>query len=280
MNRGRVTRQSALTLVEVLLVCGMLVLLAAIAMPALLQQVRARSLEMSARHLGSLVSLVRSQAQFDGRRYRIRFPTEEEREKGKASNQPIIEREDDPMNAPQQFNPVRESWVIGDTLLGRVWCAEVRLGRPTIAQLQEQRKNQTSEIEKLQVEAFEDFDPDLPPLVIEPDGSCEWATFVVTEAPRDTDLRDLVDEIRLEVIVDGFTGQSWVQRPFYDEELDLFEEKNWPVVLRQDLLTARVLTEDDVLEIQERRVIRGYEDSVTRTDKVDSEDLNSGSAEP
>lgn len=276
----RQTRRTALTLVEVLLVCGMLVLLAAMAMPALLQQVRSRSLEMSARQLGAMVSLVRSQAQFDGKRYRIRFATEDEREDGKAGDQPIIERENDPMDEPQVFSPVRESWVVGNTLLGRVWCAEVRLGRPTIEELQRLRKSRTSEIEQLQVEAFEDFDPERPPLVIEPDGSCEWVTFVLTEAPRNTDLRDLVEEIRLEVIVDGFTGQSWVQRPFYDEELDLFEEKHWPAVLRQDLLTARVLTEDDVLEIQERRVISGYEDLVTRTDKVESGELKDGSIEP
>ncbi len=276
----RQTRRTALTLVEVLLVCGMLVLLAAMAMPALLQQVRSRSLEMSARQLGAMVSLVRSQAQFDGKRYRIRFATEDEREDGKAGEQPIIERENDPMDEPQVFSPVRESWVVGNTLLGRVWCAEVRLGRPTIEELQRLRKSRTSEIEQLQVEAFEDFDPERPPLVIEPDGSCEWVTFVLTEAPRNTDLRDLVEEIRLEVIVDGFTGQSWVQRPFYDEELDLFEEKHWPAVLRQDLLTARVLTEDDVLEIQERRVISGYEDLVTRTDKVESGELKDGSIEP
>ena len=36
-----------------------------------------------------------------------------------------------------------------------------------------------------------------------------------------------------------------------EEELDLFEEKNWPIVLRQDFLDPRVLTEDDVLELHD-----------------------------
>jgi hypothetical protein len=54
---------------------------------------------------------------------------------------------------------------------------------------------------------------------------------------------------RIEVILEGPTGLAWLQRPFYDEELDLFEEKGWPAVLRKDFLDKAVLTEDDILEL-------------------------------
>lgn len=267
------TSRRGFTLVEMLLVAGMLVLIAGIAVPKLMNQVRGRYLELSARNLGALVSLVRANAQFDGRRYRIRFANEDERDEIEDPWQPIVEREDDPFEAPGEFNPVLASWAHGEALLGKVWCAEVRLGKPTIVQLQEQRDSRGQDIEKEQIKAFEDFEPDRLPLFIEPDGSSEWAVFVFTEAPRDLDLQALEDEVRIEVILDGFTGQSWLQRPFYDEELDLFEEKHWPAVLRQDLLTPRVLTEDDVLEIHERRMIKGFEEDVRRTDEVDESEL-------
>ncbi|MCH7632740.1 MAG: hypothetical protein IIB59_05965, partial [Planctomycetes bacterium] len=55
-------------------------------------------------------------------------------------------------------------------------------------------------------------------------------------------------------ILEGLTGLCWLQRPFYDEELDLFADKGWPAVLRQDFLRPDMLTEDDVLELREIRV--------------------------
>ena len=61
----------------------------------------------------------------------------------------------------------------------------------------------------------------------------------------------ITEDNLLDLIVEGATGLSWIQRPFYDEELDLFEEKGWPAVLRQDFLDPRVLTENDVLELRE-----------------------------
>ncbi|MCC6649874.1 MAG: hypothetical protein IT348_01850 [Candidatus Eisenbacteria bacterium] len=270
----RPTTRRGMTLIEIILVMGMLVLIAGIAVPRLMSQLQGRQLELSSRQMAAVISLVRANAQFDGKRYRIRFANEDERDEISDPDQPIIEREDDPMEEPGRFNPVLASWVRGETLMGRVWCAEVRLGKPSIEELRTMRESRGSEIEKEQIRAFEDFDPDRPPLVIEPDGSCEWATFVFTEAPRDYDLQQLEEEVRLELILDGFTGQSWLQRPFYDEEIDLFEEKHWPAVLRQDLLTSAVLTEDDVLEIHERRMLQGQEDSVRRTDEVDEEDLD------
>jgi hypothetical protein len=139
---------------------------------------------------------------------------------------------------------------VGATLLGDIWCAEVRLGRPTATELLE-LDQMRSEIEDALEEAFEEFSPHLRPVIFEPDGASEWATFVLTDAPQDVELDELEDYNRIEVIFEGATGMVWLQRPLYEEELELFEEKNWPVVLRQDFLNPKVLTEDDVLELHE-----------------------------
>ncbi len=247
----------AYTLIEIMLVVGLLVALSAMAIPNFVRQIERERLPGSVRQLRSLLTLVRANAAFDGKRYRLRFPTEDEREALDDDRQPLIEREDDPIDEPDLFNRVTAPWAIGKTLLGKVWCAEVRLGRPTIAVLQELRKFR-SEIEKSMTEALEDEEYELeaerPPLYVEPDGSTDWVTFVLTEAPRDTELDDLEDHPRIELIMEGMTGLAWMQRPLYDEELDLFEEKGWPAVLRQDFLDPRVLTEKDVLELRDVRI--------------------------
>lgn len=248
------------TLVEVTLVVGILVLISAMIIPNFLRQIRGEAMPRSARQLRSLITLVRANASFDNRRYRIRFPNEDEKDLFGGRSQPLIEREDDPIDEPEIFNVVTDPWAIEPTFMGDVWCAEVRLGKPTIERLRELRERAADGVERELEEAKErddKIDPDRPPLFIEPDGSSEWVTFVLTTAPRNTALDDLPDHPQLHLIADGGTGLAWLQRRFYDEEIDLFEEKNWPAVLRQDLLSPTMLTEDDVLEIRERQLRGG-----------------------
>ena len=237
----------AFTLLEVTLVIGLLAIITAMIIPNFLREVKEEEFPGSARQLRSLLNLVSANACFDGKRYRIRFPEEDEEDPLGGDRQPLIEREDDPIDEPEVFNLVTAPWAIGQTLLGDVWCAEVRLGRPTIERIRATR----SEIKAAITEEVEDFEPERLPLVFDPDGTAEWATFILTEAPRGTGLDELEDHPRIELILEGATGLAWMQRPFYDEELDLFEEKNWPAVLRQDFLDPRVLTEDDVLELRD-----------------------------
>lgn len=255
---------------------GMLALLAAMVLPTFMEEIKGEALARSAEQFRSLIALTRANAAFDGKRYRIRFPNEDEEDLFGGGQQPLIEREDEPIDDPEVFTLVEDSWLLGKILLQDVRCAEVRLGRPTIEQLQELRKRAADDIEKELEEAFgeRDLDPERPPLLIEPDGTSEWATFVLTTAPPDVEIDALEDYETIELIVDGPMGLAWLQRPFYDEELDLFEEKNWPAVLRQDFLDPRVLTEDDVLEIREtelrgRRVeLKGRELETEETSDV------------
>lgn len=249
------------------MVIGLLVLLAAMIMPNFFRQYRAVQLPESARRLQAQISMVRAHAAWDAKRYRIRFPNLEAEELDPlgTDRQPIIEREDDPLEEPEVWNLVTAPWAVGDTLLGDTWCAEVRLERPTIDSIREARESR-SEVSDILTEKFRDFDPRWPPLYIEPDGVSEWATFVLTEAPRDLEPDEIAERIELddedrieviEIIVEGETGLMWMQRPFYEEELDLFEDKNWPIVLRMDFLESRVLTEDDVLELREFKIKQG-----------------------
>jgi len=267
----------AYTLVEVVLVVALLVAISAMAIPNFVRELEREELPGSARQLRSLLTLTRAHAAFDGLRYRIRFPAADEEDLLLDRRQPMVEREDDPIHEPDVFNQVTAPWAIGTTLLGHVRCAEVRPGRPTIAKLKELRKTRDDIADSLrEAERREEyFDAERPPLYFEPDGSSEWATFVLTDAPPEIDLHQLDDVAsldewgRIDVITEGLTGLAWMQRPFYDEELDLFEQKGWPAVLRQDFLDPRVLTEDDVLELNE---IQGRR----RLAKTDAEGVGEG----
>jgi hypothetical protein len=241
---------AAFTLLEVTLVIALLVVISAIAIPNFAHQIERETLPGSGRQLRSLLALARANASFEGKRYRVRFPKDEEKDSLGGDRQPLIEREDDPIHEPEVFKPVTAPWAVGNTLLGKVWCAEVRLGRPTIDDLRKRRTKITKAAEDL-LRQKEEFDPERPPLFIEPEGSSEWATFVLTDAPRRTKIEEVDNYPRVDLIVEGTTGLAWIQRPFFDEELDLFEEKGWPAVLRQDFLDPRVLTENDVLELRE-----------------------------
>lgn len=251
----------AFTLLEVSLVIAMLVVLAAMVVPDFMGQLRADELPRSARQLRSLITMARANAAFDGKRYRIRFPNEDELDSLGGEIQPLIEREEDPIHDPEIFAQVTAPWALGKILLGDVWVSEVRPGRPTIEKIRERRERVAEDLERDlrdEEEEFKDFDPDRMPLFIEPDGTSEWATFVLTTAPQDVEPDEVDEYPQVEVILDGATGLAWLQRPFYEEELDLFEEKGWPAVLRQDFLDPRELTEDDVLEIRESQ-LRGAE---------------------
>ena len=254
MTRMPSKRRQAYTLVEMLLVVGILAAVSAMVIPNLIGQLQADALPRSARQLRSLITLVRANAALDGRRYQIRFPNEDELDHLGGDRQPLIEREDDPFLEPEVFNLVTAPWAIQRTFLSSVWCAEIRLGRPTIEEIIQRRKRIAEQIEEKLSDAFEEYEPERLPLVCQLDGTSEWAVFVLTEAPRTIELDELENYPQIELIVDGATGLAWMQRPFYDEELDLFEEKNWPAVLRQDYLSTAELTEDDVLELRERQI--------------------------
>lgn len=259
---GHRNRQ-AYTLVEVVMVVALLLAIVSFAAPSLIRDIEGRRLPESARRMRSLLTLTRANAMYDGKRYRIRFPAEDELDSDGGDRQPIVEREDEPFADPGVYNRVTEPWARGDTFLDDIWCAGVRLGRPTLERIMEERF--VDELAEELVDEFDEqaseYEEQYPPLYIEPDGTTEWVTFVVTNAPRDIEIDELIEDEevseqhqRIEVIFDGNTGLCWLQRPFYDEELDMFQEHGWPPVLRKDFIRTEELTEEEVLEIRETRV--------------------------
>jgi len=142
------TRQSAraYTLIEIVLVIGLLMLISAIALPNFYRQFEREQLPTSAEQLRALIILTRANAALDSKRFRIRFPRKEELDDLGTRQQPMVEREDDPMERPDEFLPVLAPWAIGQTLLSDVRCAEIRLGRPSIEDLKLRRESATTKL--------------------------------------------------------------------------------------------------------------------------------------
>jgi len=240
------------TLLEVVLVMMLLAIIAALALPNVVNELRGQHLKTSGEQMRSLLELVRAYSEMDGKRYRVRIPRKDELDRMGTDVQPIIERTDDPME-PEVWTLVEEPWTLGETFMRDCWCIQVRLGRPTVDKLRDPEPSRAEELASMR-EAWEE---DYPPVTFEPDGTAPWAVYVLTKAPRDTTTAaDLTDEVeRLEVIMEGPTGMIWLQRPLYEDELDLFEQNGWPIVLRRDFMDPKHLTEDDVLELQEETIM-------------------------
>lgn len=250
---GRLGHRRGFTLIEVVMAVALLLLVVSFALPNLIGQLEAQRLPKSCEQLRGLLTLVRANAMYDGKRYRVRFPGEDEIDGIGDDRQPLIEREDEPFKDPGVFNPVNDFWAYGETILRDIWCSEVRLGRPTLDSIDDTKLVGEDVDERLEAEA-EGFEEHYPPLTVETDGTTEWVTFVLTDAPRDVAEDEIENYSRIEVIMDGLTGLIWLQRPFYDEEIELFREHDWPPVLRRDFIRKAALTEDNVLEIQETAV--------------------------
>jgi prepilin-type N-terminal cleavage/methylation domain-containing protein len=251
-------RQAAFTLLEILLVVGILAVLAGLAMPRLMQDLEAERLPQSCNQMRALLLLTRSNAMIDGLRYRIRFPSQDELDNTGDQQQPIVEVERDPLEHPEEFDRVKAAWARDPVLKEGVRCARVRLGKPTVEEMLNEKKDQAAidREEQLEQTTEEKFDTGFPPLIIEPDGTTEWVTFRLTDAPDDVtyDELDPEQDTVVDVIMDGVTGLVWLQRGLYPDELDMMQQHGWPPVLRQDFLTKTALTEDDVLEIRETRI--------------------------
>lgn len=200
-------RGRAFTLTEVLLVLLLLGLLAGLAVPVMFGELQRRRLTESAEQLRSLITMARAQAMVSGQRYRIRWQDE--------SDQPMVEREPDPIDAPGQFKPVEAAWARGDVLSGSVQCYEVRLGRPEwLGAIQADSEQSANTMGVPQREEIR------PAVVFEPTGRSQWATFVIGPAGLE-ELQE--DSEQLWVILDGRTGQVEVRSPPTEEELEAAE---------------------------------------------------------
>jgi len=220
---------AAFTLVEVLVVLGLLVLLAGISWPVLESHITASELPESADRLCSALFMARSEAVLENRRYRVRFPEE--------SQQPVIERESDPIRFPGVFEPVTAAWASEPVLLADVQVHHVVLGRPAwtkplsriddaAALKKEQKELEEDDSTKrerqrllrgLTVDDAEGEEDARPMIVFESDGSAEWATLVLSRLSPKDELEETTPQ--LWVVLDGRTGLARVRPQITEEQL-------------------------------------------------------------
>ncbi|MEP0848375.1 MAG: hypothetical protein HRF50_16325 [Phycisphaerae bacterium] len=162
-------RPLAFTLVEVLLVVGLVGLLAVLVWPDFSAETRLRYLEESARRFKTTVAMCRAEAMNEACRYRLVF-----RQDGTLR----LLRQADPIDAPHVYIRAREDWARLPILLDDVWVEAVALLANGTAPIR---------IDEELIE-FDEFEPELvsvqdleSPIEVEflPDGTSGSITFVL-----------------------------------------------------------------------------------------------------
>jgi len=227
----------AFTLIEIMIVLGLLVLLTSMAWPAMESQIRASELPESADRVRSMLYMTRCQAVLEHRRYRIRFEPNQQ--------QPIIEYEPDPIRRSGEFEPVTSGWAAEAVLLAEVQVHEIRLGRPVWTkplsitsnpdELEKEQEEEEEEDEGTEAEFGADeherelflrsmpldedieVDENRPMIVFEADGSSDWAVLVQARVDPEEELEE--EEQQLWVVLDGRTGLAYVREKVTEEQL-------------------------------------------------------------
>ncbi|MHC4444168.1 MAG: pilus assembly FimT family protein [Planctomycetota bacterium] len=245
----------AYTLVEVLLVIALMGLIAVFVFPNLGVDIKRRSLVESADRLRSLIIMTHARAMQDGLKYRIQFPGTADPDDPQydpdidipqTTKQPIVERQKDPLDAPDQFEPFRADWKDQQILQEGTRCVAVLPGQPNF--------EVTMQSEIAGPSISRDDKSTFVSLIFHPDGTTEsWITFVLTDLPVDIDVRERHVGRILNVIVDGRTGQTWIQRALRVREVELMKEKRASPILHLDFTRPDLITEANILEIHYRK---------------------------
>ncbi len=231
-HRGR--SKAGFTLVEILVMLGVLVLLAGIAWPAMESQIRASELPESADRMRTVLAMTRCEAMMQYRRFRVRFETE--------AQQPIVEWEPDPIRRPGEFEVTTAPWADEPVLLADVQVHKIELGRPLwmmplaqtddpdailqeIEKEKELRKEQETKLGfsvdgGLAVSSQDEelaIDENRPMIVFDVDGSSEWATLVVARVDPGEELME--DDPQIWVLLDGRTGLASIRDQVTEEQL-------------------------------------------------------------
>jgi len=168
--RARVTH--AFTLLELLLVLGLLAVLMAFAWPNLSGATRVERLRESAQRMQTLVAMCRAEAMNEGRTYRIVF---------RPDGSVRVRCQLDPLEAPHVFVPVTTGWARTEVLLEDVWVAAVQLlpdGPAPIRIVDEQLEFPEMELDLQPIEDFAE-----PPVIeFQPNGSCDSLRLLLRDA--------------------------------------------------------------------------------------------------
>ncbi len=223
----RLRAAGGFTLLEVVLVIGLLAILAGFAWPAMSVMFRKSQLPESADQFKSLLGLTRAQAMLDNRRYRIRFVPKE--------RFPVIESEADPFTAVGKYAAIKADWTADERLLGDAQIHEIRLGRPEYTlPFDDEKADFDVGAEGEEASATSDgvvdaesngtpseptFTPEMtsdepvdekrPTIIFEPDGSTNWATIILANKAPDAVLAE--DEEQIWIEMDGRSGLASIR---------------------------------------------------------------------
>jgi len=243
----------AFTIVEVMLTIALLIVIFAFTFPDFGSEMRRRSLLESSDRLRSLIVMAHSEAMRTGLRYRIFFPgtpdpldrhAREEIDVPFQTLQPIIMRQVDPLNNPETYGNFDGAWKNQPILQDGTRCVALRPGKPTF---------ETSSHSPIAGTSITEEQAVFVPLTFNPDGTCNWVHMVITDLPYDVKLEPQHVSHILNVIVDGRTGQAWVQRALRVEEVEVIEKKKASPILYVDFTRPDLITEDNILEIHVRQ---------------------------
>ena len=225
LRRVRACPRSAFTLLEILLVVGLLVALTIMAWPALSNRIEAAELPESATKLQSLLFMARSQAVMDHKRYRVRFD--------QGLEQPLVEVEPDSINAAGEWIASAEPWTLDNILLGDVRVHAVKLGRPVYLTPQVTRDDAEAESDEglsgLLTRAQEEVatlvqgrkgmgeGEDWPAIIFEVDGRTDWATVIIAKIEPEDDLTP--EHEQRWVVLDGRTGLAQITEQVTEVQL-------------------------------------------------------------
>ena len=244
------------TVLELVLVMALISMLVGFVLPSFWGTFQAEALPTSARDLRALLYQVRASAMMEGLRYRVRFPTEDEVEDdSERLLQPLVEREAHPIEAAGEFTEVEAAWAREPVLRRNVRCVKFRLGMPPVpkeldklteAQAESDTQADSETGEEVNVEDLTAFQ-----LYVEPDGSSDWATFTLAwlRTPEEEEDPELAPT--LNVLLDGRTGQIWIQQPLTDDETELLLRENGSHILHTDRINAPPITEENILRLKD-----------------------------
>lgn len=248
-------RRPAFTLIELVLTIALLGILAAFIYPNFKPEIQRRSLIESADRLRSMVLMCRARAMQDGVKYRISFPgtpdpldphAEDRIDVPFETLQPNVEVQQDPLGNPDWFGGFEAGWKDINVMQEGSRCVAVRPNRDPCELSGDVPVAGPSVTEGL---------AEFIPLTLNPDGTCnnqELIAFTLTDLSPDHEVtRGDIGHI-INVMVDGRTGEVWLQRAFLNDECEMMKEENAPQVLHVDLLDTEQLTKENFLYLYSR----------------------------
>lgn len=236
-------------MLEILLTIGVLLLILAITFPNYQAMFQQRALKESGDQLKALIVMCHAKAMQEGRRYRVFFPgtpdpndrlADKEIDVPYETMQPKVERQVDPLVNPEWYEEVHDDWIPAKIMMDGTRCVAVLPGKPNFEIRPESPIAGPS--------VSEDF-AEFIRCTFQPDGTSDWATFVITDLPYDIDVEAHHVGRIINVIVDGRTSKPWLQRALRVEEVELMQEHGASPILHQDFTDSMLITEDNILEV-------------------------------